>query len=202
MLVLAALVAVAYQLGDLVILDRQYQRVEQINREIATDNRTIANLNTELQLVATRAQADPNARLRSDVSRMREQLTGLRAQLVEATAGMISPRDMARFLEQLLVQDSSLTMMQLRTLDAAPLLPADADAKKDVTVRGPTLYRHAFEIAFSGGYLATLRYMQALESLPWRFVWDSVDYEVVDYPNSVVRLRLHTLSLSEDWIGV
>jgi MSHA biogenesis protein MshJ len=41
-----------------------------------------------------------------------------------------------------------------------------------------------------------------LEGLPWRIFWDSVSYEVLDYPKSIVRLKLHTLSLSEDWIGV
>jgi MSHA biogenesis protein MshJ len=50
--------------------------------------------------------------------------------------------------------------------------------------------------------MATLRYLQALEKLPWRFFWDSVSYQVMEYPDSVVRLELHTLSLSEDWIGV
>ena len=50
--------------------------------------------------------------------------------------------------------------------------------------------------------MATLRYLQALEALPWRFFWDSVDYQVIAYPQSTVRLKLHTLSLSEDWIGV
>ena len=64
------------------------------------------------------------------------------------------------------------------------------------------LHRHGFALEFSGGYLATLNYLQALERLPWRFFWDSVDYEVMQYPRSIVRLKLYTLSLSEDWIGV
>ena len=52
------------------------------------------------------------------------------------------------------------------------------------------------------GFKQFERRQQALEALPWRFFWDSVSYEVEDYPRSLVRLRLHTLSLSEDWIGV
>ena len=111
---------------------------------------------------------------------------------------------MARFLEQLLVQEPGLQLLRLKTLEAAPLIDAgeQGGASTANTDAGTAVFRHAFEIAFSGGYLATLRYLKALEALPWKFVWDSVDYEVVAYPQSTVRLRLHTLSLSEDWIGV
>lgn len=141
--------------------------------------------------------------LRSEIEATRERVKQRQARLADATADMISPRDMARFLEQLLMQERSLTMVRLQTLDAQPLSTNTAQAGDESPAsQSPVLYRHAFEIAFSGGYLATLRYLQALESLPWRFVWDGVDYEVIDYPQSIVRMRLHTLSLSEDWIGV
>lgn len=202
-LVLVAVFAVAYQLADLVVFDRLYQQIEQLNRDIARDNRAIGDLNTELRLLASRAQHDPNAALRSEIEAARVRVKQRQAQLADATADMISPRDMARFLEQLLVQEGGLTMVGLQTLDAQPLSPRGSPAADTPQpVQSPVLYRHAFEIAFSGGYLATLRYLQALEALPWRFIWDGVDYEVIDYPQSIVRMRLHTLSLSEDWIGV
>ena len=93
-------------------------------------------------------------------------------------------------------------MLRLQTLDVQPLLDRDRDEAIGVGEMQARLHSHGFALEFSGGYLATLNYLQALERLPWRFFWDSVSYEVEDYPRSLVRLRLHTLSLSEDWIGV
>ena len=200
-LVLIAVFAVAYQLADLVVLDRQYQRVEALNRATTTDNAAIASLNTELNLLTSQAQQNPNVALRKQVAAMRDQVTGLKKRLQDATDRMISPQDMARFLEELLMQEQGLTLLSLRTLEGKPLLSAEEIGAQGGRI-GAALHRHGFEVTFSGAYLPTLRYLQTLERLPWRFYWDSVNYEVIDFPHSVVRMQLHTLSLSEDWIGV
>lgn len=204
MLVLLAVFAIAYQIADLVVLDRQYQRIEALNRDIARDNAAIVAINTELNVLAAQAEQDPNKLLREQLAAVRAQNMSLQQRLKSVAETLISPRDMARFIEKLLVQEGELTMLSLKTLKTEPLLPSDKDVDKDARAAKPvaTLHKHGFEIAFSGGYLPTLRYLKALEGLPWEFFWDSVNYEVVDYPDSIVRLRLHTLSLSEDWIGV
>ena len=200
-LILIAVFAVAYQVGDLVVLDRQYQRVEALNRAISADNAAIVGLNTQLNQLVSQAQNNPNVLLRKQIAALRDDVGGLRQRLQAATGQMISPQDMARFLEELLVQEQELILLSLRTLEGRPLLGAEQTGDKVAPI-GATLHRHGFEVTFSGGYLPTLRYLQALERLPWRFYWDSVSYEVIDYPRSIVRMQLHTLSLSEDWIGV
>lgn len=199
-LVLVAVFAVAYQLADLVVLDRQYQRIEQLNQSIASDNATMKTLNAELVQLSSNVAVDPNRLLREQIDTLRSNTEDLQRRLAAQTRQMISPQDMARFLEQLLIQDEALSMLSLHTLEAEPLLDAEQTGALPQAAVG--LHRHAFELEFSGAYLPTLRYLQALEALPWRFFWDSVSFDVVDYPNSVVRVRLHTLSLSEDWIGV
>lgn len=197
-LMLLAIFAVTYQLADLVILDRQFEQVRQLNSAMAQDNRAIVDLNNELNALSTHVQDDPNRKMRDQIRLAHDDLNALQARLEAATGELISPQDMARFLEELLIQDGELTMLRLQTLDVKPLLLAE---EKTVS-SGPALHRHGFAIEFSGGYMATLRYLESLEKLPWRFFWDSVRYEVLEYPKSVVRLKLHTLSLSEDWIGV
>jgi len=201
MLVLIAIFAVSYQLADLVILDRQYQQMGQMQNAAAEDNAAIARLSGELNALANSAQDDPNKPLRADVIRTRSNVEALRLRLKALTSDLISPQDMARFVEELLLQEPKLTLIRLQTLDAKPLLDVDGTLQS-ADLMAAALHRHDFSIEFAGDYMATLRYLQALEALPWRFFWDSVSYEVEDYPRSLVRLRLHTLSLSEDWIGV
>lgn len=200
-LILLAIFAVSYQLADLLIFERQFQAMEQLNRAMTQDNSAIVRVNMELNTLSSRVRNDPNIKLREQIRGAREEVGMLQSRLQDVTGELISPRDMARFLEQLLVQESQLSLLRLQTLDVQPLF--DAESGKGVQ-RAPELllHRHGFAIEFSGSYLATLRYLESLESLPWRFFWDSVSYEVLDYPQSVVRLELHTLSLSEDWIGV
>jgi len=199
-MVLLAVLAVAYQIADLAILDRQSQRIKQLEGEIVRDRGEIVRAGQQMTAMSAQLPQDPNARLRGEIERGRGQLTVLQTRLKEATRELISPQAMARFLEELLVQERELTLLRLQTLDVQPLSEVAEDIAEN-RVR-PVLHRHGFAIEFAGGYLATLRYLKALETLPWRFFWDSVDYEVVDYPKSIVRLKLHTLSMSEDWIGV
>lgn len=208
MLVVIAMFAVAYQLTDLLVLERQYGQIGALNQAMTADNAALLAVGTEMRLLSSRAEQDPNRALRERLSTLQGQVRGLERRLETVTSAMISPRDMARFLEDLLNDDSELTLLSLRTLDTQPLLQADGKDDAETSPpppageRATVLHRHGFEVTFSGGYLATLRYLEALERLPWQFFWDGVSYEVVDYPQSVVRLQLHTLSLSEDWIGV
>ena len=201
-LIVIALVAVAYQAADLLVLERQFGEIERLNRQVAQDNAAIVRLNSELNMLSQRALDDPNKRLRRQIEDSRSEVQRLQARLQEAASQLISPQDMARLLEQMLVQQEQLTMLRLQTLDVQPLLNRDRDEPVGVGEMRAGLHRHGFALEFSGGYLATLNYLQALERLPWRFFWDSVDYEVLEYPQSIVRLKLYTLSLSEDWIGV
>ena len=201
-LIVIALVAVAYQAADFLILDRQFGEIERLNRQVAQDNAAISRLNNELNMLSQRALDDPNKRLRRQIEDSRAEVQRLQVRLEEAASELISPQDMARLLEQMLVQQQQLTMLRLQTLDVQPLLTAKEDEADGAVEMQARLHRHGFALEFSGGYLATLDYLQALERLPWRFFWDSVDYEVMEYPQSIVRLKLYTLSLSEDWIGV
>ena len=201
-LVVIALVAVAYQAADLLILERQFGEIERLNKQVAQDNAAISRLNSELNMLSQRALDDPNKRLRSQIEGSRSEVQRLQARLQEAAEELISPQDMARLLEQMLIQQEQLTMLRLQTLEVEPLLSRQRSESGVVGKAQAGLHRHGFSLEFSGGYLATLNYLQALERLPWRFFWDSVDYEVLEYPQSIVRLKLYTLSLSEDWIGV
>lgn len=208
-LVLIALFAVAYQVGTLVVFDRQFEQIESLTAQIARDNNLTLTVNQQINAAVQRIPEDPNQRLRADIDERRMAMRALRADLQAAADELISPRDMARLLEELLLQEPELELVRLNTLDSRPLVTdekgttVDVSAAVDASIGAlGVLHRHGFDLEFTGSYLTTLRYLETLESLPWRFFWDSVEYEVLDYPQSIVRLRLHTLSLSEDWIGV
>jgi MSHA biogenesis protein MshJ len=64
------------------------------------------------------------------------------------------------------------------------------------------VFRHGPRIRFQGDYLQTLSYLQALEALSWRFVWDSVSLSVTEHPESEVTITVYSMSLGEPWMGV
>jgi hypothetical protein len=48
-----------------------------------------------------------------------------------------------------------------------------------------------FDIEFHGNYFDTLTYLRYLETLPWCVIWDDLLYQVVNYPEADVKVRLH-----------
>ncbi len=49
--------------------------------------------------------------------------------------------------------------------------------------------------------MTTKDYLTHLEQLPWKFYWQSFNYEVQEYPTALVRLNIYTLSTSNWWMG-
>ena len=58
------------------------------------------------------------------------------------------------------------------------------------------------ELVLQGNYANILRYMQSLEKLDWRLLWDEIELETQEYPNIEIRLVISTISMREEWVGI
>ncbi|PLY13507.1 MAG: hypothetical protein C0631_13940 [Sedimenticola sp.] len=186
-------------------LNRQEKNLKSQNAEVRN---SISILEMELKGLVQRSENDPNETISQDISQLKRQLSQLQQRIEKAASSLISPAQMARLLEELLVRNESLRLVNLETLKSEAVFsqengPENAEATQAAQPSSAAnIYRHGFAIEFEGDYLSTLSYLQALEDLPWEFFWDGVSFQVESYPKARVRLLLHTLSLSEGWIGV
>jgi MSHA biogenesis protein MshJ len=78
--------------------------------------------------------------------------------------------------------------------------PAATADGSQAEITGP--YVHRVELVVDGRYLDIVKYLHALEALPWHFYWRSLDLKTTEYPMNRVHIELSTLSLDKDWIGV
>jgi MSHA biogenesis protein MshJ len=58
------------------------------------------------------------------------------------------------------------------------------------------------QLVLEGTYLDCLKYLEAVERLPWQLYWGSLQLETQRHPRTRISIELHTLSLEEEWIGV
>jgi MSHA biogenesis protein MshJ len=107
---------------------------------------------------------------------------------------MLAPDRAAGILEQVLDQEAGLTLQSV-TARSEPLTAADTGSREGAPPAG--IGRYALELQLEGSYLATLRYLRALEALPWKFFWQGVAFEVIEYPRARITLDLYTLGLLE-----
>jgi len=97
-------------------------------------------------------------------------------------------------LQDMLSQNSQLTLIKLDTLPAKTLLSTQEQEHP--------IYVHGLSITFRGNYLSTMNYLNSLEQLPWQFKWESIDFKVKEFPVAEITLRAYTLSFEENWLGI
>lgn len=164
----------------------------------------IASLSEEQAQLLEQQRKDPNAAIRQRLNKLRDALGQTEQRLRERFRGLIEPHQMAQVLEDLLNRNERLQLVRIESLATEPLIRASEEpaGDSDADTREVAVYRHGVRIQFRGSYLATVDYLKAIEGLPWDFYWDAVRLQVDEYPQALVTITVHTLSLKRGWIGV
>ena len=165
-----------------------------------------ANKVLDIQTLTMSKTKDPNEALRTQLKRREQQLKVLNARLKKRSSSLVSASEMLIRLEQVLSEHRGLRLI---TLDKAEptrfVVESDPDSKEqdDKTADIDTgLYRHDMTLVLEGGFFDVLNYLEALEQLPQGFFWDSIDYQVDEYPKAKASIKVHTLSAEQGWLGV
>jgi MSHA biogenesis protein MshJ len=153
-------------------------------------------------------ESDPRQISMTRAGELQTQLQGIDAQLASTASGFVSSQRMIEVLHDMLTRQGRLELVSIRNLPVTSLIPdtgggADTAAGADsapAPARPP--YVHAIEIVIDGQYADILEYLAALEALPWKFRWNSLDLSTAGYPRNRVRIELSTLSLDSTWLGV
>lgn len=195
---LVFLAAIALVLGAWIslVLTPWESRSKAANKELAAVEAEVKALDARRLLILARAQQDPDRPLRAQEQELGTRLEAVDQAIRERAGDFIPPDQMGRLLEDLLQAQQGLKLLRLETLPPEPIRLGD-----DPQAVAP-VYRHGLVLEFSGDYAATLRFLQSVEAMPWRFFWDRLEYQVDAHPQAKVSLRIHTLSTQESAIGV
>jgi MSHA biogenesis protein MshJ len=143
---------------------------------------------------------------------LQTQLQSLDAQIADTANGFVPSNRMIEVINDMLDRQGRLELVSIRNLPVVSLVPppkADENAAatgvpaaEGETGPGEPPYIHSIEIVIDGQYADILEYLEALEALPWRFRWNTLDLNTRGYPRNRVRIELSTLSLDSTWLGV
>jgi MSHA biogenesis protein MshJ len=157
--------------------------VNQTRAEIKTIRNTIAagiNREKEVKLVQlTRALEAVEERLRLK------------------TIELIDPEKMFQLMSQLIYRDSGLKLLSLKRREVKPAIALSEKQQENADI-----YRHVLEVKFSGKFRDILIYMQSLEALDWKLIWDEIEIVSNEYPLITVKIVISTLSTRKEWVGV
>lgn len=193
LMVFLTLVTVSWAILTKLFLEPVLEQKKQLNQQLVSlQSQASSSELAALQLEAVRKK-DPNLENRQQLKAIKNQLSALKGQINQGEKKFVSPQAMTMVLRDMLNKHQRLKLVSLESLPAKPL--TDEEQKHSV-------FRHGLAITFSGQYFDIYHYLEALESLSWRFYWDTIDYQVKEYPVAEVTLHVYTLSFQEDWLGI
>lgn len=195
--VFVGLIAIVFLLWDIFLLQPIADEYARVRGEILLVQERVVTSSRRVQEIVGSQSSNPNAALREELEQLESALQILDNRLAERTANVVDPQQMAPLLEQVLDRQRDLKLISMQSLAAEPVFD-----ELGRSTDGTGIFRHGLEMELEGSYLNLLEYLRALEALESSFFWEALEIESLDYPKNRIRLRVYTLSLSEDWIGV
>jgi MSHA biogenesis protein MshJ len=197
LMVSAAALALLYGGWDMALLQPLHAASAKLDSQMQAERQALAEQDLAVQQLLQQADA-AGRQQRSSLAALHSETSALDERLRRATAGLIPAAQMADALEALLRAEPALQLHALQKLPTSIDKPddeqGDGQAEKQV-------FRHAFSMQFAGDYLATLRYLRALDGMPWQVYCQRLRFDNDAEHGGMITLELYTLSLNEGWLG-
>lgn len=206
-LIFFAVMVVLYLIAHSVVFAPLRAEQVRLGQELNAKRDQIQSADQQVAAMFSRDGKDINADNRIKVAALTQQIAQIDGQMDQLTSGVVTPKEMAKLVEQMLMRNKNLELVKLEALPPK-LIDADGStngARSESTGTGPdgvTVYRHGMRVEFKGRYFDIVEYLKALEGLPWKVFWGEVALESDKYPISRVTLVIYTLSRYPGWIGV
>jgi len=192
-LVVGTILALLWAGWDSFVHQPQMAQAKRLTQDIAQAQQLLASQQAASAELEKRSNQDPNQQNREKLAALQTSINRLQQQLSAGEKRFVASQYMATALRDMLKQHGTLKLISLETLPAKTF--GDDAAQHWV-------YRHTLSLTLQGDYFSILAYLKALESLPWRIHWDSIDYKVTNYPLAETQIQVYTLSFEQDWLGV
>lgn len=215
-----SIVAVLYIFWDIALMERIRDQQKESAIQLKKWQKQIASIDGRIQIVTNLISNNKRKNAMQRIDALKSELSDVNQRQKALAVGFIRPKQMVDVLKGLLASERGLQLTRLQSQPVEPLIhhrvTQEANTKtakqgaegasQNTTDRNskplPEVYKHGLEIVFHGSYNSTLSYLKKLEQLPWKFYWDEVEYEVIEYPKAKIMVRIHTLSLDKGWISV
>ena len=209
-MILVAGLAVVFMAWNFLIQSSFDKSIADVNAQLTALSTQGAAIQTQITATTQMLMNDPNKPKKAQITELQTEIGTVETELQGASQSLIKADQLPLALQQVLQKTTQLTLLEATTLPAHELKLAEVISDKanqpanSATVKAAAagVFEHAVILRVSGNYFQVVQFLTALEQLPWRFYWQSLDYKVVEYPNAEIKLRVYTLSSEEGLLGV
>lgn len=211
-LVFFSIVAMFYMAWNIMLLSPQQSEANRLKTQLGNLDVQLKSKQDELALFTHLTKTGNLSPAQKKQQALQGELETLNKELSTLSQGLISAEDLPVLLQDVLLNSKGLRLLSVQTLPVESLvlqaeeLPDDSSGLDEDYDSEPSsemgVFKHGTALTIKGSYFQVLNYVRALESLPWRFYWDWLNYSVVEYPNAEIEIRVYTLSAEEGLLGV
>ena len=213
-IVVLAVLGILYTMWSMAIMNPMQKTHKKQVKEITKWQGQISDIDSKINAVSVSMTKKDDSDVLSRINNLKNEIQNISAIKKDITVGFIRPSQMSEVLRGLLRKEPGLELVRFESLEVASLFPQEDENKKVSQgqegaaenkiekIAAPKIYKHGAILEFKGDYTSTVNYLRSLESLPWKFYWDGVGYEVLKHPKALVTINVFTLSLDKGWIGV
>lgn len=161
----------------------------------------------QIELISQQIQLTQQQLAKNSTTKLNNQQKGLELKVKQQTEKMqqflnklVPPQLMAKTVEGMLKKRGKLKLISLANLAAIPL-PEEQEKNEGNKNNSPLVFKHSLKVSFKGRYFDVLNYLKDLERSNVGFFWDAMDYQVKNYPDATITLKLFTLGTARQWMG-
>jgi MSHA biogenesis protein MshJ len=108
-------------------------------------------------------------------------------------SGLVTSGEMISVLKNLLTQEEHIKIEKIESLDDHPIFSEKSDI---------FLYNKGIQLELEGDYLSTVLFLEKLEKSDAKILWDTLTYQVTQYPFAKIIVVVHTLGTQKGWLHV
>lgn len=180
----------------LLYLEPLYKEYVEYRRDIKSFTSQKSEAEVSVLKLKRILSADLDAEVKANIESQKQKIAQVDQQLEKLTVDFVPPQKMKVLLAEVLGQVSEVKLIQLESLKPLQIKPPGIDAQINLP-----LYQHGVKLTVSGGYFAIQNFLTKVETLTWKFHWNTFSYEVVTYPEATLALEITTVSANETFIA-
>ncbi len=193
MLLVSAL-AFVYMIVSLCFFAGATRKHKQVARQLQLVQQQVDGFNEQLTMLKEMQNNAENTEKITKHRTLKGELALLDNKLNLIVTQITNPKNMLQILSEVVSEVKGVQVVQISSQPPKPLLATSEwltqhNKKQKIRKEGITL-------VFTGNYFSTLELLKKLESLPSKFFWEHLNYQVQTYPQAKVTLTLHYVGQS------
>ncbi|MAZ43642.1 MAG: hypothetical protein CMF48_00490 [Legionellales bacterium] len=199
-LLLVVFIAILFLGWQSLVWDGISTKRTSLSRQIRTVEAENETIQSRLEAVRKGMDIDPLRPLKEKRNGLRKGIKEASESLEAMTTNLVSQEDMRNLLVSVLEKSPRVYLKALQNVEGISL--SGVDESKELAQYAMSIFKHGVRMTIAGDYFAVLNYLNKLEHLEHKLIWESMEYVVTDYPEAQVTLMFRTISDTEGYVGV